>query len=125
SKEFAKEIQLVLSPDKTVNLIGRDSFVNISAEKYIRISHSDNQITYSLKDSLAPIVPLSALYHTIKVPYGKRFSVKLIDGTLVSLNSGTELRYPMNRQEQQMDLYLTGEAYFDVAKSKNRKFNVH
>src|SRR5690606_5194857 len=93
--------------------------------KYIRISHSDNQITYSLKDSLAPIVPLSALYHTIKVPYGKRFSVKLIDGTLVSLNSGTELRYPMNRQEQQMDLYLTGEAYFDVAKSKNRKFNVH
>lgn len=125
SKEFAKEIQLVLSPDKTVNLIGRDSFVNISAEKYIRISHSDNQITYSLKDSLAPIVPLSALYHTIKVPYGKHFSVKLIDGTLVSLNSGTELRYPMNRQEQQMDLYLTGEAYFDVAKSKNRKFNVH
>jgi len=125
SEEFAEEIQLLLSQDRRVNLLGRDSAALANAEKSIHISRSNNQISYTLQDSTTQLMPGTAVYHTIKVPYGKRFSVRLIDGTEVSLNSGTELRYPINNQQQDMDLYLTGEAYFDVAKSKNRKFNVH
>ncbi|ERJ59016.1 FecR family protein [Sphingobacterium paucimobilis] len=125
SDEFAKEIQLVLSEDRRVYLPEGDVSDYINAEKYINVLHSDNQIAYSIKDSLAQISPQNAIYHTVRVPYGKRFSVTLIDGTKVSLNSGTELKYPINVQNQQMDLYLTGEAYFDVAKLQNRKFNVH
>ncbi|WP_433902669.1 FecR family protein [Sphingobacterium puteale] len=125
SEEFAEEIELLLSQDRRVNLLGSDSAVLANAEKSIRISHSDNQISYTLQDSTTWLMPSATVYHTIKVPYGKRFSVRLIDGTTVLLNSGTELRYPINTQQQDMDLYLTGEAYFDVAKLQNRKFNVH
>ncbi|MFD2556756.1 FecR family protein [Sphingobacterium tabacisoli] len=125
SEEFAEEIQLILSQDRKVNLLDRDSAALTNAEEYIHISRSDNQISYTLQDSGTHLMSSAVVYHTIKVPYGKRFSVRLIDGTLVSLNSGTELRYPINTQQQDMDLYLTGEAYFDVAKSQNRKFNVH
>ncbi|AWK05538.1 iron dicitrate transport regulator FecR [Flavobacterium crocinum] len=66
------------------------------------------------------------LYNTLKVPYGKTFKLKLSDGTLVSLNSGTTLRYP----EQfgingKRNVYLTGEAFFEVAKDKQHPFIVH
>ncbi len=125
SEELTEEIQLVLSHDRTVNLLGEEAAALVDAEKNIRIVHGDNQISYTLQDSTAQLLSNAVLYHTIKVPYGKRFSVRLIDGTLVSLNSGTELRYPINTQQQDMDLYLKGEAYFDVAKAQNRKFNVH
>lgn len=65
-------------------------------------------------------------YHTLKVPYGKTFKLKLSDGTFVSLNSGTTLRYP----EQfgingKRNVYLTGEAFFEVAKDKKHPFIVH
>ncbi|MCR4029906.1 MULTISPECIES: FecR family protein [Flavobacterium] len=65
-------------------------------------------------------------YHTLTVPYGKTFKLKLSDGTLVSLNSGTTLRYP----EQfgingKRNVYLTGEAFFEVAKDKQHPFIVH
>ncbi|TDX10650.1 FecR family protein [Flavobacterium sp. S87F.05.LMB.W.Kidney.N] len=65
-------------------------------------------------------------YHTLTVPYGKRFKLTLSDGTFVSLNSGTTLRYP----EQfgingKRNVYLTGEAFFEVAKDKQHPFIVH
>jgi hypothetical protein len=65
-------------------------------------------------------------YNTIKIPYGKRFQLQLSDGTLVHLNSGTTLKYPVkfiageNRQ-----VYLDGEAFFDVAKDKKHPFIVN
>lgn len=72
------------------------------------------------------VLDKEVLYHTLTVPYGKTFKLKLSDGTLVSLNSGTTLRYP----EQfgingKRNVYLTGEAFFDVAKDKQHPFIVH
>src|SRR5690606_35460102 len=34
-------------------------------------------------------------YNTLTVPYGKRFDLKLSDGTQITLNSGTSLKYPV------------------------------
>lgn len=66
------------------------------------------------------------VYNTIKIPYGKKFRLQLSDGTFVHLNSGTTLKYPVkfiageNRQ-----VFLDGEAFFDVAKDKKHPFIVN
>ena len=66
------------------------------------------------------------MYNTLKVPYGKRFDVVLSDGTHVFLNSGTSLRYPVQFLKGfDRTVFLTGEAYFDVAKDKEHPFTVH
>lgn len=66
------------------------------------------------------------IYNTLSVPYGKRFKLKLSDGTVVSLNSGTTFRYPEQfGVDGNRNVYLTGEAYFEVAKDKNHPFIVH
>lgn len=70
--------------------------------------------------------PEKLVYNIIKIPYGKKFRLQLSDGTFVHLNSGTTLKYPVkfiageNRQ-----VFLDGEAFFDVAKDKNHPFIVN
>ncbi|WP_423818625.1 FecR domain-containing protein [Salinimicrobium sp. TIG7-5_MAKvit] len=65
------------------------------------------------------------VYNTLKIPYGKRFEVQLSDGTLVMMNSGSSLRYPVNFSKMgNREVILTGEAFFSVAKDKDRAFIV-
>ncbi|GAA3617519.1 FecR family protein [Flavivirga amylovorans] len=67
------------------------------------------------------------VYNTINVPYGKHFQMTLSDGTIVYLNAGTRLRYPVNFIEGlKREVYLEeGEAYFDVTKDEKHQFIVN
>lgn len=65
------------------------------------------------------------IYNTLKIPYGKKFEVQLSDGTIVYLNAGTSLRYPVQfAKNQSRQVYLTGEAFFEVSKDKAHPFTV-
>ena len=64
-------------------------------------------------------------FHTITVPYGKRFNLKLSDGTDVYLNSGTLMKYPVSfLPDQTRSVYIEGEAFFNVEKATNSIFEV-
>lgn len=80
-----------------------------------------NQLSYNgnaLSDALS--------YNTLNVPFGKNFELLLSDGTKVHLNAGTTLRYPVQfipgRDRQ---VFLKGEAYFDVAKDRTNPFIIN
>jgi len=62
---------------------------------------------------------------TLYVPATKDYKIKLPDGTLVWMNSASTLRFPYDFNQQIREVYLTGEAYFEVAHEKKRKFVVH
>jgi hypothetical protein len=84
-------------------------------------NQNGNKIAYDTETSIEKLV-----YNTLKIPNGKRFELELSDGTVVHLNSGTTLKYPVkfitgeNRQ-----VFLDGEAFFDVAKDKKHPFIVN
>ncbi|WP_029906823.1 FecR family protein [Prevotella sp. 10(H)] len=61
----------------------------------------------------------------IIVPYGKRSSVVLADGTKVWLNSGTELEFPTAFDGKTRDINVKGEIYIDVAKDEAKPFYIH
>ena len=61
----------------------------------------------------------------IIVPFGRRHSITLSDGTVVQLNSGSKLIYPAYFRGKTRKVYLKGEGYFDVAKNKNIPFVVN
>lgn len=64
-------------------------------------------------------------YNEIMVPRGKTFELVLSDGTLVHLNSETELRFPVSFiKGMERTVYLKGEAYFEVAKDADHPFSV-
>ncbi len=56
---------------------------------------------------------------------GMKSQITLRDGTLVMLNAGSKLRYLPAFSSASRDVYLEGEAFFDVAKDSKRPFNVY
>lgn len=64
-------------------------------------------------------------YTTVSIPDGQMGNVVLPDGSEVSLNSGSTLRYPHLFRTTKRDVYFSGEAYFKVKSDKSQPFFVH
>lgn len=64
------------------------------------------------------------LLNRLVVPRGAEFMITLEDGTRVWLDSETELRYPTNFSAEEREVYVRGEAYFEVAKMQDKPFIV-
>ena len=65
----------------------------------------------------------SALNQII-IPYGKRSEITLADGTHIWLNSGSQLSYPSRFKSDSREVYLSGEAFFDVKADPKKPFYV-
>jgi transmembrane sensor len=59
------------------------------------------------------------------VPKGKLLQLSLSDGTQVWLNADTKFRYPEEFGTGDREVYLEGEAFFDVRKDAARPFRIH
>jgi len=66
----------------------------------------------------------SIVYNTLRTPYGGQYQMTLQDGTKVWLNAGSSLRFPASFSGNERNVTLIGEAYFEVAKDKDRPFLV-
>lgn len=67
------------------------------------------------------------VWHTLTVPAGGEFLYELSDSTKVWLNSDSELRFPVHFAGQgTREVYLKGEAFFDVTRTRGKMpFVVH
>ena len=61
----------------------------------------------------------------ISIPLGSKSKITLSDGTQVWLNSGSTMKYPGRFKESKRDIFLEGEAYFDVIHDETRPFYVN
>lgn len=77
--------------------------------------------TYSLMNRKS----LPTEMQTIYVPAGQRSKLSLSDGTIVWLNSGTTIKFPTNFSKNQREVIIDGEAFFSVAKNKDKPFIVN
>src|ERR1700754_5205092 len=66
----------------------------------------------------------SIVYNKIVVPNGRQYQVKLSDGTHIWLNSASTITYPTTFNSKTRNVTIIGEAYFEVAKNKNKPFIV-
>lgn len=56
---------------------------------------------------------------------GSHSKIQLPDGSQVWLNAGSKLHYDKSFGSQHREVYLNGEAYFDVVKNPERPFVIH
>ena len=66
--------------------------------------------------------PDTLVYNVLSVPRSCEYRLRLADGTMVWLNSDSELRYPVNFAGTERRVFLKGEAYFDVARNADMPF---
>ena len=63
-------------------------------------------------------------FNTLSTPTGGQYNIVLADGTKVFLNAVSSIKYPTQFNGNQRMVELEGEAYFEVAKNKNKPFIV-
>ncbi|WJS96759.1 FecR family protein [Flavobacterium johnsoniae] len=128
--EEVKQNVIIPRVDEIVLQLGNGSSETIDTSEEKNVTDKDgNIIGKQEKDRLVYAKAFAEgelVYNTLKIPYGKKFEVQLSDGTVVHLNSGTSLRYPVQfGKNKSRQVSLTGEAYFEVSKDKAHPFNVN
>jgi len=89
----------------------------------IGLSFATRLTVIKLKDKFSPVS--TGGYYTIMAPKNQKSRLILIDGTKVWLNCGTSLKYKADFGIDKREVYLNGEAYFEVAKDPAIPFFVH
>lgn len=106
---------------RTIHEDSEESFKEIDGNQLIDVKN--NTLTYRKGVGASPE---EIAYNELSVPVGKRYHIRLSDGTMVYINSGSRLRYPVNMHHANTrDVFLIGEGYFEVAKDSLRPFIVH
>lgn len=65
------------------------------------------------------------MVHQLEVPKGQRSKLVLADGTEVWLNSDSKLDFSFDKDKKQRVVTLSGEAFFNVSKDKEKPFVVN
>ena len=93
----------------------------ISEDKEITVTGEKDRLVYTSSEGKNVD---EIRFNELEVPRGGEYKVRLADGTLVYLNSATRMKYPVKFDEKERKVYLSGEAYFEVAKDPERPFFV-
>lgn len=83
-------------------------------------------VFFKTKDKEAePVVKATVKKSEITTKYGSNTQLILPDGSTVWLNAGSKLNYEKINETGVREVYLTGEAFFDVVKNPKRPFIIH
>jgi transmembrane sensor len=111
------QIRLKLASGKTIAL-GNMQPVTVKAE--------DVSLTDSSKDlHFDAAAGADTRMNELTVPPKLDYKLTLADGSVVRLNASTTLKFPFAFNGNTREIYVDGEAYFDIAKDEHKPFIVH
>jgi transmembrane sensor len=87
-----------------------------------RVKKQDGLLTYNSAVSANGDEIIS--FNTLSTPRGGQYQLVLSDGSKVWLNAASSIRFPTTFEGKLRQVELTGEAYFEVAKNKEKPFEV-
>jgi len=124
--DFASGISVRSDSEFTQLMLSGKEIIQIDAqESKIAYSSNGNEVKIDSQDMINQSVEADVTsYNTVVVPYGKRTQITLSDNSTIWLNSGSKLVYPVRFADNKREVYLDGEAIFEVASDKNHPFHV-
>jgi ferric-dicitrate binding protein FerR (iron transport regulator) len=114
------EARIVLSTGEEIALKKDNSTIALNDET--------NQVT--VNDSIVDLLEQTGAgqqkvqMNEVVIPYGKKSELLLADGTKVWLNAGSRLAFPSRFTKTTREVFLEGEACFEVAKNEKQPFIV-
>jgi len=115
-----KDIRLTFADGKTLTLseLANDSL----SYKLNGIATTGDTLKYQ---AASDNEDTTLLYNSLSIPQGTEYHLVLSDGTIVYLNAESKLSYPTAFKSKTREVWLEGEAYFQVSKNKEQPFIVH
>ncbi|MDO4703032.1 FecR family protein [Tannerella sp.] len=119
--DYEAAIQNVSCGNKITLKIGGKEEMQCT-ESTVNVLHDHRKVI--INDTIETVDRKGPEPNVLYVPYGKRAELRLSDGTIIYLNSGSTLVYPPCFTVNRREVYLDGEAYFDVSKDEDQVFVV-
>jgi ferric-dicitrate binding protein FerR (iron transport regulator) len=87
---------------------------------------SSTTVAYFIGSNKAsPLSEVKDHFNEIVVPMGEKSELMLSDGTRIWVNASSSIRFPGQFTAESRDIWLDGEAYFEVAGDRKHPFIVH
>ena len=112
------------SSDKVTIVLGEGENIVIDESSTVEYSSNGSNVKMGKSYDQNALIDKKPIFNTILVPYGKRTDVMLSDGTHVWINSGSRLVYPAIFKGKNREVYLEGEAIFEVTHNADKPFKV-
>jgi transmembrane sensor len=113
--------QSIRSEAKAIVLKKRSAWRNIAAVAAVFALFFSLWLEWpALQSSLSPV-----RLTTITVSAKQKKQVVLPDGSIVWINSSSQIKYPLKFKNTIREVYLAGEAYFDIKHNASRPFIIH
>lgn len=111
-------------PDEEIKLVSGGNIVALEKDADLKLT-AKGDIHVKNSNGLDSSLPLTKnMINKIIVPYGKRSTLELPDGSRIWLNSGTELEFPTVFSERERRIGVKGEIYIEVAGNDRIPFYV-
>jgi ferric-dicitrate binding protein FerR (iron transport regulator) len=108
----------IVTEGRHVEIDGKEAEIKYDSTGLLTVNNKD----MSAEALHSPTVELS--YNQLCVPYGKRASLTLSDGTFLWINAGTTVIYPATFPVHKREIYVDGEVYAEVQRDEDRPFLV-
>jgi ferric-dicitrate binding protein FerR (iron transport regulator) len=124
--QFASTLPAKPQSDFTQLMLPGEKIIQIETpESNIEYSSTGEQINIDTLKQIEQTIESGAVaYNTVIVPYGKRTKITLSDNSTIWLNSGSKLVYPVCFDEKKREVFLEGEAVFEVSPDQAHPFHV-
>jgi ferric-dicitrate binding protein FerR (iron transport regulator) len=111
-KPGSQKAMLKLSDGKIMELDNSNLLAELQ-EGDAKVINEQNSLIYSSEEE--SFAPKAVIYNELITPRGGGYKLQLADGTEVTMNAGSSLRYPVAFSDSIRQVFLEGEAYFDVS----------
>lgn len=112
---------LTLADGREISLDEKSAGLSVQ-EAGVKITQAlDGSLLY---EAIQGTVSNQLTYNTFQTPKGNTYTILLPDGTKVWLNAASSLRYPVSFTGKERRVFLSGEAYFEVAHNPQQPFSV-
>ena len=111
----ADGIQVDLTQDNLQEVIGQYG-ATVLEDKKNELRYDNVEVNGEIEEK--------PIYHTISTPVGGEYHFTLADGTMVWLNSSSQLIFPTRFTGNTREVLVEGEVYFDVQHDESKPFIV-
>lgn len=128
--EFSESTGINSNSEAPFLRLSNGTKVNLTNEKSEIVVLKNQDAILINRDSVVTNTPVSSqdakqvALNEVIVPFGKKTTLVLADGTKVWLNAGSRFAFPQKFEGNRREVHLDGEAYFEVTKNKNQPFIV-
>ena len=106
--------------------LGAESFSLNEQKGIVKNNHTDRLLSYHQEDASRGFsFGKKRADNRLLVPQGQTYKLALADGTNVMLNTESELTFPSEFDTDRREVFLKGEAFFQVTHNEKAPFIVH